>query len=98
MLSLFYVIEVIDILVVINYKKKIMRVYWKEDGKRIGQDNLGNPVYEKIIKHGELVGSAYRSGSGYPDLVIATPDGNFVSKESFLCTHIIPSNRPVHNV
>lgn len=64
-----------------------MKVYWKKDGEKIGNDEFGNAIYEQMEQSGTLVGPYHTIHSGYPYLLIALDNGRFTSIRSNMCYH-----------
>jgi len=64
-----------------------MKVYWKENGDRIGTDEHGNPMYQQIECRGIIVGSHHTHGRGYAQILVALPNGKFKSVDSSVCFH-----------
>lgn len=64
-----------------------MKVFWKEDGEKIDNDKLGNPIYDQDEYSGTIVGTYQRKGHGYPYILIALDNGRFISRDSSDCYH-----------
>lgn len=65
----------------------MMKVYWKEDGDRIGTDKYRNPIYQQVEHSGIIVGSHYHRTRGYPQILVALPNGKFANVDTIGCYH-----------